>query len=330
MPETINQSASPGYRERWKPPFMAWFEGDFAGSFNVRKMPPIARLMYRSLLQQAWHTDNPPYLPSDDTLLRLMADAPSKMIWAKNRDIILARFHKTYDGKWLFHPKSVREYDRVLAEHERKVQAGEQRWRAMQEQSSSAAPEEHEQADTAPLSPHIYIQNQPTTTTRSRSISTETAKATPDRSSLGKDDLSHARDSMQAAPADLGQTLEGSDRLIEEICRVHPRLQKETVTHQSIVSAAFDEMRQNPGWTALQGLQFLLERTRLYREKTDLWPDDQRRYVLSSPEFFRTGEYKTDSKFWEKNDERGTSKAEQQQRANLAARDAARQKIMDS
>ena len=51
------RSASGSGEERWKPPFMPWFEGDFAGLFNVRKMPPLARLMYRSLLMQGWHSD---------------------------------------------------------------------------------------------------------------------------------------------------------------------------------------------------------------------------------------------------------------------------------
>ena len=45
----------------WKPPFMCWSDGDFAGGFNVRKMHPLARLMYPFLLMQGWHSDNPPF-----------------------------------------------------------------------------------------------------------------------------------------------------------------------------------------------------------------------------------------------------------------------------
>jgi hypothetical protein len=33
---------------------------------------------------------------------------------------------------------------------------------------------------------------------------------------------------------------------------------------------------------------------------TDKWSDDQKRYVMSSHEYFRSGEYRTDPKFWQK------------------------------
>ena len=173
---STTSSATNTSDERWKPPFMPWFEGDFAGSFNVRKMPRLARLMYRSLLMQGWHSDRPPYLPNNDADLSVMADAPTPEDWVEHRENILARFKKTEDGLWLYHPKALREYDRARAEHDRKVAAGSQRWR---KQSTSCAPAQQQQADIAPLSSHNH--NQPTTTTTTITTAKRTTHSELDR-----------------------------------------------------------------------------------------------------------------------------------------------------
>ena len=111
----------------WKAPFMRWFENDF-WSYNVRKMPAMARLMYRSLLQASWHSDNPPYAPNDDAELMVMADAPTAPAWREQKPVIMQRFEQTEDGKWLFHPKALAEYQRALSEHEKQSDAGKRRW----------------------------------------------------------------------------------------------------------------------------------------------------------------------------------------------------------
>ena len=173
--------------ERWQAPFMPWFESDFFGSFHARKMKPLARLMYRSLLAQCWHSDNPPYLPNNEADLMLMADAPTPEAWTENKEVILARFQVTEDGKQLFHPKAVREYERARKEHDRKAEAGKQRWTgaaqqklgatavaAQQEPSSSTAQAQHQQADTAPLSPHNHNHSH----SHNQSTSTSTTKKT--------------------------------------------------------------------------------------------------------------------------------------------------------
>ncbi len=141
---------------------MPWFEGDFCGSFNVRKMKPLARLMYRALLAQGWHSDRPPYLPNNEEDLALMADTPSPEAWAEHRDSILQRFKRTDDGQWLYHPKLLREYDRALTEHLRKVQGGRGRWRdAVQEHSSSSASGQFKESTSSHN--HNHNHNQPTT-----------------------------------------------------------------------------------------------------------------------------------------------------------------------
>ena len=54
---------------------MEWHVRDF-WSHRVRRMRPLARLMYRALLQESWHCENPGYLPPNDTELMFLADAP--------------------------------------------------------------------------------------------------------------------------------------------------------------------------------------------------------------------------------------------------------------
>lgn len=167
---------------RWRAPFMPWFEGDFSGSFNVRKMQPLARLMYRSLLAQAWHSDNPPYLPNNDLDLKLMADAPTDEDWQAHKQIILARFQKTADGKWLYHPKALREYERAVRAHERKVEAGKRRAYVQgQLQHNSSIAEGADQHASSPAAPELVSPAQPclapTTTTRTTTTTTSTTRA---------------------------------------------------------------------------------------------------------------------------------------------------------
>jgi len=269
---SIDRQDSGSSQERWTPPYMPWFESDFAGAFNVRNMKPLPRLMYRSLLQQGWRSDKPPYLPNNDALLRLMADAPSEKIWAKHRAEILSRFQITEDGKWLFHTKSLREYNRAVAEHERKVAGGLQRWQGDRKHSGSSAPTQHEHRDVAPLSSHNHIYNQPTSTTNP----------------LG----------AAGSVSDEADSSDGTDELIDEICESHPRLQKRTLTEQYVVSALQAEIAR--GRTLSEALDYLLDRTLLYRKITSAWQEDEQRFVLSSAEFFRSGEYRTDPKFWQR------------------------------
>lgn len=159
--------------EKWKPPFMPWFEQDFMGSFNVRKMAPLARLMYRSLLLEGWHSDNPPCLPNNDHDLMLMADAPSPEDWEQHKAVILQRFQQTPDGKWLFHPKALREYERARAEHNRGAAGAYARWRGEQMQGADGSCN----APTTTSTPRAT----PTTTPRQeKTSSSEVSKSTSD------------------------------------------------------------------------------------------------------------------------------------------------------
>lgn len=95
-----------------------------------------------------------------------------------------------------------------------------------------------------------------------------------------------------------GGDQQGSDDQIDEICNAHPRLQKPVLTRQCVVLAIQEEIAR--GKTCEEALEYLRGRTLLFRELTDQWPEDQKRYIVTSYEFFRSGEYKTDPKFWKK------------------------------
>lgn len=112
---------------RWSPPFMPWFETDFQGSLRVRQLDRIARWIYGDLLRSGWHCDSAPYLPNDDDQLRAICDCP-RSFWTKHGPAVKRCFTPKPDGKWLYHPKMVREYERALSEHQRKVAAGKRRW----------------------------------------------------------------------------------------------------------------------------------------------------------------------------------------------------------
>jgi hypothetical protein len=79
------------------------------------------------LLRAGWHCDTAPYLPNNDEELRAICDCPPGL-WKKHRQEVRGCFTPTPDGKLLYHPKMVREYERALSEHQRKVAAGKSRW----------------------------------------------------------------------------------------------------------------------------------------------------------------------------------------------------------
>jgi hypothetical protein len=128
---------------RWTPPFMPWFEQDFQGSLRVRRLPREARSIYRELLCAGWHCDNAPYLPNDPEELRAICDCPPRL-WKKYGQAVMECFTPTSDANLLYHPKMVREYERALSEHQRKVAAGRSRWNKPMTEGSGPQIQTHE------------------------------------------------------------------------------------------------------------------------------------------------------------------------------------------
>lgn len=107
----------------YKPPYQPWYERDFRGDPYVCDMNPVARMIYRSLLQRGWVTDNPPYLPNDPDALRFWADCPTDL-WKEHKSSVLKMFKVTEDGKWLYNRRSLEEYRKVGEAHDRKCEGG--------------------------------------------------------------------------------------------------------------------------------------------------------------------------------------------------------------
>ena len=142
----------------YKPPHMPWYERDF-WSFRVRLLEPLARLMYRSLLQQGWHSDRPPYLPSDDNQLMKLADAPSRQDWECHRNAVLGMFEKSDDGQWYVHPKALALMAKVAAEHEARIRGGQTGGRNRSTQAEHRVTNSSANAEQE-LSPSNQNQNQ--------------------------------------------------------------------------------------------------------------------------------------------------------------------------
>src|SRR6185312_5356248 len=89
-----------------------------------------------------------------------------------------------------------------------------------------------------------------------------------------------------------------SDLTIAEIAKAHPRLERPIETEQAIIFAL--DGGTGPGDRAIAGLtarfgdarkamQFLLDKTRLYKQITDMWPPGQ--FVTASVAWFKCGCY---------------------------------------
>jgi hypothetical protein len=101
---------------------------------------------------------------------------------------------------------------------------------------------------------------------------------------------------------------EDSDLKIIEIARAHPRFEKPSETEKAIAFQLDRGIGPGPPGAGLVGrfgdphkaLEYLLERTRLYKRITDLWPPGQQDYIVSSARWFASGCYDEDEKNWER------------------------------
>jgi uncharacterized protein YdaU (DUF1376 family) len=121
--------------------------------------------MYRSLLQQSWHSDRPPYLPADDKELMNLADAPSRRDWERHRESLLQMFDQTEDGHWYVHPKAIELMAKVTDEHRARTRGGQTRGRNRSTQAehklnSSSANAEQELSSSNQNHNHTQTQTQ--------------------------------------------------------------------------------------------------------------------------------------------------------------------------
>ncbi len=90
---------------------------------------------------------------------------------------------------------------------------------------------------------------------------------------------------------------EDSDSQIQAILTIHPRVEKPREAERALVGAIITEVPTRGDQGALN---YLRERTQLYRKLTDDWPPGQERFKMEAVNFYRTGAYKADEKLWQK------------------------------
>ncbi len=112
------QKTSSAHYHDYKPPYFKWWEDHFWSDLLVRRMAPTARHYYRALLLAAFFCDTRPFLPADDDLLWMIADAETKEDWLKHKAQVLAKFTEfTQDGKQLLRNKRLDEEWAALLEN---------------------------------------------------------------------------------------------------------------------------------------------------------------------------------------------------------------------
>jgi hypothetical protein len=110
----------------FKPKFIPWFEDDFRADRLVQRMTPVQRAYCRNLTLESYYNPLRPYLPVDDNVLWILADAPTIEDWLAAKAAVLLKFEKVVrdDGQEVFLNK------RVLEEWEKMTELLDQRKRA--------------------------------------------------------------------------------------------------------------------------------------------------------------------------------------------------------
>lgn len=92
-----------------------------------------------------------------------------------------------------------------------------------------------------------------------------------------------------------------SDTWIKKVAKAHPRFEKPVPTFQAIV----EQLEcLSPRMGAPQAMQYLLDRTELYRKCVDAWPRDERKFAVSSMVWFRDACFEEDEAQWRRSAEK--------------------------
>lgn len=109
----------------YEPNYLMWWEKDFAADTYVsRVMRPLHRHFYRALIIASCFNSERPYLPNDDGQLWVFADAESLEQWMAHKDIVLHKFSLTTDGRFWQHKRILADWQKMLAAHEERSEAG--------------------------------------------------------------------------------------------------------------------------------------------------------------------------------------------------------------
>jgi hypothetical protein len=90
-----------------------------------------------------------------------------------------------------------------------------------------------------------------------------------------------------------------SDKQVETLLELHPRRGKRIEDERGCVDALIRESAKRANDTEA-AFEYLRGRTELYRKKTQDWPPGQEKYIKRAGEWFATGLYAEEEKFWER------------------------------
>jgi hypothetical protein len=117
-----------------------------------------------------------------------------------------------------------------------------------------------------------------------------------------------------------------SDTLILEVAKAHPRYLSPAVTQSAIANEAERLAATRFHGDARKALQFLLQRTLLYRKATMAWPQAEHKFICGSDRWYSEHKYDEDEALWEINhgepgrDTGGrVSRADARENANVSA-----------
>ena len=112
----------------YKPPYLLLYVNDFLGSHYVDLMDSEQFGWYVKLLMRAWQWDTPCYLPNDmavlRTILRVGRREREVNVFQERFKIVYERFSVTEDGKSIYHPKLVAQYEELVAKYGKLSEAG--------------------------------------------------------------------------------------------------------------------------------------------------------------------------------------------------------------
>jgi uncharacterized protein YdaU (DUF1376 family) len=117
------------------PLYQQWAEKEFI--FDTTHLHWQARLLYRALLQAAWHLSSRPDIPSDDAQLSNILGVPAA-VWDEHKGAVRAMFHVD-EQTGLFWQKRLREDWTVIVNYRAKQkELAERRWKTEPEPTDKA------------------------------------------------------------------------------------------------------------------------------------------------------------------------------------------------
>jgi len=112
----------------YKPPYLLLYVNDLLGSHYVDLMDMEQFGWYMRLLVRSWQWDTPCYLPNDMSVIRSILRIGRRQkeveVFQERFQIVYERFSISEDGKSIYHPKLVEQYEELKAKHAKLAEAG--------------------------------------------------------------------------------------------------------------------------------------------------------------------------------------------------------------